>query len=268
MSHIQMSKRAVRAGGMLLILATASVLAPMAAAGELPKAEDLINKQIKALGGEKALRKIKNRVVDGKFEIASQGLSGKAHIIGAAPNQFRATIELGEMGTIQRGASGETAWEVSMMMGARLLEGGERDMLLRESDFYSNINWKKHYKSARTDRAEDVAGKPAYVVVVTPNSGKDESWYFDKKTGLLVKTESVIATQMGEIPMINLISDYRVVDGIKLPFKSAQQIMGMEQVLTIEKVEQNAKLAPDAFTLPDDIKALVKDAKSADEKTP
>jgi hypothetical protein len=63
---------------------------------------------------------------------------------------------------------------------------------------------------------------------------------------------------MGDIPVETIVSDYKKVDGISLPFKSVQKALGSEFTVTLEKVEHNAKLPDNRFDLPDDIKQLIK----------
>ena len=244
----------------LVIAAGAGFTAATATADDLPKAEDLIRKHIEATGGEKAQLKLKNRRVIGTFSMPMQGLTGKIKGYGAEPNKFRVTVDLGDMGTIDRGSDGETIWENTLMTGARIMSGAEREMMVRETDFHALLNWKKHFKSVQTNAVEEVEGKTAFVVVAVPNSGTEETWYFDKASGLLVKTKSVVPTQMGELPLENTISDYREVDGTKMSFKTVQIIMGMQQVMTVQTVEHNVKLDSDTFALPEEIQALKKAA--------
>ena len=255
----------VRSLVLTLVIAAAAGFTT-AAADELPKAEDLIRKYIEATGGEKAQLKLKNRRVVGTFSMPMQGLKGQIKGYGAEPNKFRVTVDLGDMGTIDRGSDGETIWENTLMTGARIMSGEEREMMVRETDFHALLNWKKHFKSVQTTAVEEIEGKPAFVVVAVPNSGKEETWYFDKASGLLVKTKSVVPTQMGELPLENTISDYREIDGTKISFKTVQLIMGMQQVITLETVEHNVKLDSDTFALPETIQALKKAA--AEPKEP
>ena len=64
-------------------------------------------------------------------------------------------------------------------------------------------------------------------------------------------------TEMGEIPAESLVSDYRKVDGVLMPFLVKQKVLGQEFTVTLESVKNNAEMPKDRFALPDDVKALV-----------
>jgi hypothetical protein len=104
--------------------------------------------------------------------------------------------------------------------------------------------------------SEDVEGKPAWKVEMTPKEGKPETFYFDKETMLLVRTTATITTPLGEIPVDALMGDYRAVDGIQTPFTLTQKAMSQVIVMKFDKVQYNARIAADRFDLPPAVKAL------------
>ena len=58
----------------LLVLGVAALAAPRLSAGELPKAEKLMDKYVEVTGGKEAYLKLKNRVVKGT--VAVGGING------------------------------------------------------------------------------------------------------------------------------------------------------------------------------------------------
>jgi zinc protease len=138
-----------------------------------------------------------------------------------------------------------------------VLQGDEKADMLRRAAFNSDLHWRKLYKKAECVAEEKVDGKPAYKVVLTTPEGQTRTNYYDKESGLEVKTTGTAKTQMGDVPVESLVSDYKKVDGILLPHKVQQKMLVQEMVVTLEKVEFNAKLPKDRFDVPDEIKKLV-----------
>jgi outer membrane lipoprotein-sorting protein len=149
-------------------------------------------------------------------------------------------------------------WENSPLRGAILKDGAEREDALRDAVFDRLAHWKEHLKSAECVGTADVSGKPAYRVLATPRSGSPQTLYFDKDTGLLVRSETTVSSAAGAISVVAEPSDFRRVDGIMLPFTSRMRVMGQERIVTIDKVEHNVALPADRFAVPAAIRAWIK----------
>jgi len=156
-------------------------------------------------------------------------------------------IELPGVGKMEEGFDGETAWEMSALQGPRIKEGEEKDASVRASKLTSLGSWRDDYTSARTLGVEDVDGKPAWKVELTPKDkeAKPEIYYFDQKTVLLVRVTQTLPTAMGDIPVEAGFSDYRLVDGIQTPFSMVQKAMGQSIDMHFDKVTYNAEIAAD-----------------------
>ena len=92
---------------------------------------------------------------------------------------------------------------------------------------------------------------------MTPKEGQPETRYYDKKSYLLVRTNMILKTEMGEIPTEMSVSDYRSVDGVLMPFHLKQKVLGQEFTVTHESIRTNVEIPKERFALPDDVKALV-----------
>jgi hypothetical protein len=96
----------------------------------------------------------------------------------------------------------------------------------------------------------EVTDGDAYVVEATPaDGGNIQKLYFDTKTGLLVRKYSEIRLALGEFPSQTDYSDYREVDGVKLPFLIRWSIPGRSWGRKITEVKQNVPLDDSEFTL-------------------
>jgi hypothetical protein len=115
---------------------------------------------------------------------------------------------------------------------------------------------------------EDVDGKPAYVVELTPKSGgAPRVSYYDKESGRLLKFSATATTPMGEVRAESRVEDYRPEGGILVPHKVTLSAMGMEQVLTFDTF--SAEPVPAAtYAMPAEVKALLQGAPPPDTVAP
>jgi outer membrane lipoprotein-sorting protein len=227
-----------------------------AAEGQLPKAEEILDKFVDASGGKAAYDKVHNEKWSGTFEFLGKGIKGAITSYRSEPNKSVSVVELEGVGTIQDGTDGETAWTLSSLQGARIKQGDERATTMREATFRGLLEWRKMYKHAETSGVETIDDQACYKIVLTPNEGKPETRYFDKKNGLLVKVNISLASPMGEIPTETTLSEYKEQNGLLSPHKIQQKAMGQEFLITINKVEYNVDIPKDRFDLPADVKAL------------
>jgi hypothetical protein len=217
---------------------------------DLPTAETVLNQYIEATGGKAAYEKLKNRVATGTIEIPAANIKGKMNVTEAAPNKVRFFADLGPLGELKKVTDGKNAWEFSTVQGEREITGEEKDAFLRESDFYQELRWKELYAKVECVAMEDVDGKPAYKIVLTPNSGKPTTQYYDKASHLLVKQTQITAGPMGEVSVDEYGSDYKAVDGVRMPFTITQTMLTQKIVLTITEVKHNVELPADTFRRP------------------
>ncbi|MCG3126272.1 MAG: hypothetical protein CHACPFDD_01103 [Phycisphaerae bacterium] len=224
---------------------------------DLPKAEALIEKFIEAIGGRAAHEKLNNSVAKVKIEIVGQNINGTVTAYTAKPDKFYSLAEISGFGKIEEGTDGKVYWSNSMVQGPAIKEGKERAFAERSSRFNGVLYWRELYKSVETVGAETLDGRECYKVQLTPPDGKPEVWYFDKESGLHVRTDMRIETPMGEIPAEAFMSDYTEVQGVKTPHTMRVIAMGGERRITTESVEYNVDMPKDRFDLPDDIKKLL-----------
>jgi hypothetical protein len=224
----------------------------------LPKAEAVIDHWIEASGGKAAFEKRHNLVQHGSIDFAAQGLKGTLTIYEAAPDRTRAVIDLEGIGKIESGSDGEVAWENNPLQGPRVKQGVERTDALRDATFNAALFTHKLYAKAETTGVETAEGHDCYKVVLTPSEGQPTTEFFDRKSGLLVKTSATRTTQMGDIAAVVLYDDYRKDGDILGPHKLTNRAAGQEFLILIERVESNVDLPSDRFALPPEIQALLK----------
>lgn len=223
---------------------------------DLPKAEEILDKYVDATGGKAAYEKLKNRHSKGKIEIVGLNVTGTVEIYQEAPKKLSSVTVLEGAGTITQGTDGTIAWSIDPNTGERLLEGPEKVNFIRDATFNSEANWREEYKTVETVGLEDVDGKPAYKLTLTPNEGTPLTSFYDKESGLLVKISQIAQTPQGEIPVDSTPGDYREVDGVKMPFTTTQALAGIELKISVDEVKHNVEIPAETFAVPEAIKKL------------
>jgi hypothetical protein len=245
-----------------LSIATLAVLvlalgAQVSFAEKAPKPEQILDKFIEATGGVKAYDKLQNSVVKGTLEIPAAGITLDVTAYAARPNLFYSKAESPAIGTFERGTDGTIYWENSTMQGARLLEGAELTDALREAKFEGMAYWRTLYDTVTYAGVDTVAGSPADKVILKPKDGRARTYSFDKKSGLLVKTTTVVQSQMGDITVESFPTDYRKLGDITMSYKTSMKLMGQDRVMTITSAEYNTAIPDTIFQIPAAVKEIM-----------
>lgn len=243
------------------IISVITVLLPLSypSAEEAPPAEKILDRYIEVTGGSEAYARLENIKSVGKFGIPAQGIVFSITSYSARPDYMYVVLESPQLGRIERGVSRDgVAWQNNIMMGASIKEGKEKEQTLNDAIFNKMARWRKVYSKVENAGITDVNGKECYEIVLTYNSGMTERLFFDKESGLIVKSSRTNYSEMGEIESESYISDYRDVNGVLFPFKTVVDVMGQKREITIDKVEINIEMAETRFATPDAIKSLMK----------
>jgi hypothetical protein len=124
--------------------------------------------------------------------------------------------------------------------------GKELDETRINSDFYAPLNWKTLFQKAEIRKMAKVGEEDAYVVVFTPEKGSPVTQYISAKTFLLLRQDSLATSDTISMPVTEVYSDYRSVDGVMIPFRRVQNSVAMgDTVLKIREVKFDVPV-PDA----------------------
>jgi hypothetical protein len=241
----------------VLVLALGAQVSFAEKAPKAPKPEQILDKFIEATGGVKAYDKLQNSVVKGALEIPAAGISLDVTAYSARPNLFYSKAESPAIGTFERGTDGKIYWENSTMQGARLLEGAELTDALRDAKFEGMAYWRTLYDTVTFAGVDTVAGSPAYKVTLKPKDGRARTYSFDQKSGLLVKSSTVIQSQMGDVTVEAYPTDYRKVGDVLVSYKTSMKIMGQDRNMTIKSAEYNVAIPDTVFLVPAAVKEIM-----------
>ena len=159
-------------------------------------------------------------------------------------------VELGPIGKIESGFSNGVAWEKSAILGPRVKSGDEKEQAAREARFNAQVEWRKSFPKVETTGSETVNGEECYKVVLTPATGKPETQYYSKKSGLLLKTAATAVSPMGEVAVEVEVSDYKNFGGILYPTRSKQKAGAQQLDIAITGVSFDQPIPAELFELP------------------
>ncbi|MFY7953961.1 MAG: hypothetical protein ACOVT5_15775 [Armatimonadaceae bacterium] len=224
--------------------------APAAPKLPLTTADAVLDASAKAMGGD-AATKIETSVVTGKMSIPAQGLTGTMVLKSKSPDKFVMVQGLPNIGEIRVGYDGKVGWSKDPFNGLRELKGEELAQTKDDVDRNSPSEWRKKVKSAVLLAPRKVAGSWCYVVKVTTKANVVNTQYIDAKTLLLSRVDVTMTGPTGKVPAESYLSDYRSVDGVKMPYKTRSIVAGVQEiVITYDKVENNVPVDDAEFTKP------------------
>jgi zinc protease len=231
----------------------------------LPTPEEIIAKNIEAMGGIKALKKIKNiKIVTIKKHV-QWNIEIKITEYRERPNNvcmiFRVLGE-GSSGKMEwldeglrEGSNGKIAWDVNSNPGTRLIEGDSLAAFLREHSVDGPDGPDARYKSMKTEGIEQINGKDCYKVVKTLEQGFKRAVFYDKKSYMIVKTSGLgQGNRLFEVYN----EGYKKINGILFPYKEVSFLNGKKNVeITYETIELNTEMPEGIFDIPEEVKAIM-----------
>ena len=250
----------------ILGMALALALSPLAQAADTPAAalpapRTLIDAHVAAVGGAEAYAKSNDGTAKVQMEIVENGMKLEMTLYGRGIDRASVMVIPGA-GDFRSGYSGGVAWSMDPMNGPRLLEGKEREQVVEQSDSLITVRDASVIASAKTTALSESEGRPCYRVEIKWVSGRETADCYGTEDGLLLSTELVIASLMGDMKQISHMSDYKSFGAVKAAAKIKSKVAGMTQLITIQSVDPAAPAA-EVFALPVAIEALVKKSAAA-----
>ncbi|HVF28493.1 MAG TPA: hypothetical protein VM943_09655 [Pyrinomonadaceae bacterium] len=224
---------------------------PAAATKTAPTVKGILANFVKGIGGEATVRKPRSRTSTGTVEITAMGAKGAVEISQKAPNKIIVVMNLPGLGAIREGYDGTTAWSQDPFTGLREKSGAELAATRREASFYRDVELAKDYPKMILKGTEKVSGRDAYVIEATPPEGTTpDKLYFDKETFMIVRFDTLRESPQGTIPVQAYFEDYKVVDGIKMPFTVRQAVAGTDIIIRLTEVRHDALIDETMFSKP------------------
>jgi zinc protease len=224
-------------------------------------ADEVIEKHLTALGGRPAIEKIKSRVMKGTITLTTPvgNLTGPMETYNQQPNKARTFIQLdltgvglGKVIQDQR-FDGTTGYVIDTMQGNRDITGDQLEVMKNSSFPNVLLNYKQMGATVELGEKEKVNNRDAFVLIIKPKSGPVARQYIDAETYMPIKTVIKINVPQigGDLEQTTEMSDFRDVDGVKVPFEVKTSSAIQTVTVKVSTIEHNIPIDPTNFSKPD-----------------
>jgi outer membrane lipoprotein-sorting protein len=208
----------------------------------------LIARNLQAKGGRDKLLAVQSIKQSGHISIQSMAAVLTAY--GKRPNLMRQEIAIAGQ-TIISGFDGTTPWLVNPLTGSSdpiVVRGPEAEAIKDQADLDGPlVDYKAKGYKIELVGAETLNGKPVNHLKLTGPNKNVQHCYLDAATGL----ETKIVTEMAAGNLEQELSDYRDVDGMKMPFAARTSSNGVVlSQLTFDRIEINVAIPDTFFKMP------------------
>ncbi len=218
-------------------------------ADPLPDAAELLAKSVDAVGGKAKLESVKSFHLEGTIGAPKQNLSGKVETWWKG-GDFYMIQTIPGLGINRSGKKGDLIWAEEPINGLRKLEGKEAEQHMWASSLLLTADWPKFFESATTVAERDIEGTKAYDVELRAKSGAVLTVTIDAQNHLMIEQSFKVFSPLGSMPVTIRSTDYRDVDGMKIPYKQVTDASLMELTQELSLVELNAEVDEANFAMP------------------
>jgi len=224
--------------------------------------EKIVDQYIKAVGGSKALSKIRTLAIEGAFT-TPDGKTGTYTLDTRIPNRYYSELVVADHNLIEA-YNGKSAWHQTQSGEIATLLGSDGAQLEAAGQYYNShlVNAKKNKLGIGFAATLKVRGKDAYDLELTTPTGVKRHVFFDPNSHLIAKELATIGGVEQEV----LYDDYRSVSGVKLPYRFELHRGHDVYDISVTRVAVNEPVGERVFDFPrksqvqlPDLKALFKE---------
>lgn len=223
--------------------------APAEAENKLPDAAELLAKSVDAVGGKAKLESVKSFHLEGTIGAPKQNISGKVETWWKG-GDFYMVQTIPGLGINRSGKKGDLIWAEEPINGLRKLEGKEAEQHMWASSLLLTADWREFFTTAKTVKERDIEGKKAYDIELSAESGAVLTVTIDATNHLMVEQSFKVFSPLGSMPVTIRSTDYRDVDGMKIPYKQVTDASLMELTQELNVVELNTEVDEANFAMP------------------
>ncbi len=238
--------------GLLLAAAGAPALG-----GELPTADELIDKALEAMGG-KAIEKVKSYSASSEMTSAMGTMTIETFWV--RPNRVYVRTTIPQMGELEMGTDGTIGWMSHPMMGYQLLVGDQMDQARKQAIHARLLRLRETIKE--NDQEIEGVGETELdgvkcheLRLIRKANGvvSRRAMYFDAASGL-IRAMRVAGGPSGA-PTVIRFADWKTIDGVKFFHRMELEGGPATTVINYVRIELN-KVSPERVALPEEVKKL------------
>ena len=214
---------------------------------QLPTVQQVEDNYETAIGGRAAIQKLTSEVATGTATTAQGTI--QVELDRKAPNFLSNTLTFPNGRTTVDATNGTVGWNKAERVND--YNGYTLRTILMTSRFDRDLAPTTAFTNSRVTGTDTINGHDCYVVRGTlKDPAYSERLWFDKQTGLLVRRITYQKTLFGPLADTADYSDYRDVQGVKVPFTVMRSRPGQTFTVKYDKITFNAPVDDSKFIHP------------------
>jgi putative CocE/NonD family hydrolase len=214
--------------------------------------DQILEKYVQAVGGKAALEKLTSRAMKGEYSVPGKGYKRPVEVYAKTPDKCVTIIHSDEKNP-GYGFDGTVGWDFEYSgQGLRELSGGPLAALKREGDLNKELHLSVAYSKLTLKGKEKFANREAYVIDAMPAQGNLRKLYFDTRSLLLIRMDTMSANPEEQPLTETYYENYRMVDGVRLPFtiRNVSPRINSMNVYAFEEIKHNVSVDDAIFRKP------------------
>jgi photosynthetic reaction center cytochrome c subunit len=212
-----------------------------------PDPAKLLDGYLAAVGGADALKKVTSRVAKGTVTaFGDQKMT--VDIYAKAPDKRVSVMHMKD-GESVTAYNGKVGW-LSVPGRVHMMNAQETFGARMDADFAFPANLKGFYPKWETKPGEKIDGQETWLVIGEKEGEPPLRLYLDQKTGMLVRLVRYVDSPLGYNPTQIDYADYRVADGVKVPYRWTVARPGNRFTVQVDDLKQNVSVDDRKFVAP------------------
>jgi photosynthetic reaction center cytochrome c subunit len=213
----------------------------------IPQADQIFAKYVDALGGAGAIEQLSTRVEKGAINLS--GRQFPVDILSKAPGKRATVIHLpnGDNITAYDGSSG---WTSAPDHHVHDIPSSEAVSAQAETDLQLPIRAKQLFSELRVGKPEKIDDRDVYVISGLRAGLLAAKFYFDERSGLLLRLLRYADSPLGRNPTQIDYADYREPGSLKVPFQRTIARPNSRFTIQIAEVHDNVTVEDAEFARP------------------
>jgi hypothetical protein len=222
----------------------------------LPSVRQVLDKYVAAIGGLAALARQSSRIEEGELTIRSSGgVSVPIQIVSQFPDKRLtkgfSVSHLGNSAQATGVLNGAKGWMRESSGPMRLMFGWRRDAAQLEDLFNLPRRLESIVQDLRVSAMGHVDSREVYILTGHTEFLSLVELYFDIPSGLLLRIVYFVDTVAGRMPSQIDYSDYREIDGVRVPHRwEVRLVRGVNVAYRLNSVKHNVEVDSRLFDLP------------------
>jgi hypothetical protein len=209
--------------------------------------EEIVTKHIEAIGGAEKLKKINSVVIEGTMNVMGNDVALKITQQNNQGNRTDITVAGMANYVIMTPTGGYTYMPIQGMQKPEPMTADDVKEAIDDLDIQSNLlDYKAKGHTVELLGTEELEGTECYKLKLTLKNSGEQTVFLDKTCYYIMRTSSKRKAMGQEMDVKIDFSDYRDVEGVKMPYSIGQGFGTM----VVSSIKLNPEVSPETFAAP------------------